>query len=49
MDKIMHGLVDFPSDAVFAAPPPLDSKVILSRFTNSSVKPVAACMLSAFE
>ncbi len=49
MDKIMHGLLDFSSDAVCAAPPPLGPEVINSRFTNSGVKPVAAYMFSAFE
>ncbi len=41
MYTIMHGLVDFPYDT--------DFEVILSRFTNSGVKPVLANMRSAFE
>ncbi len=43
MHKIMHGLLHFPCDAVFAAIPTLDFDVILSKFT-SGVKPVAANM-----
>ncbi len=49
MYKIMHGLLDFPWDVVFADPPALGVAVILSRFTNSGVKPVTANMPSAFE
>ncbi len=45
----MYDLLDFPCDAVFAAPTCTGFKVILSRFTNSSVKPVAVNMRSAFE
>ncbi len=46
---IMHALLDSSCDAVFAAPPALGFEVILSRFTNSGVRPVAANMRSAFE
>ncbi len=45
----MHGLLDFPCDAVFAAPRALDFEVMLSRFTNGGVKPNAANMVSALE
>ncbi len=47
--KIMHGLFDFQCDEVFAAPPALGFEVILSRFTNSGVRPVTANTRSAFE
>ncbi len=49
MYKIMYGLLGFPSDTVFAAPFALGFEVILSRFTNSGVTPVAANTRSAFE
>ncbi len=49
MYKIRHGLLDFPRDAVFVAPPALGFEVILSRFTNSGVRLVVANMRSAFE
>ncbi len=45
----MHALLDFSCDAVFAAPPALGFEVILSRFTNSGVIPVAFNMHSALE
>ncbi len=47
--KIMHGLLDFHATQFLLPPPTLDFEVILSRFTNSGVKPVAANMCSAFE
>ncbi len=46
---IMHALLNFSCDAVFAAPPALGFEVILSRFTNSGVIPAAFNMHSAFE
>ncbi len=46
---IMHTLLDFSCDAVFAAPPAMGFEVILSRFTNSGVIPVAFNTHSAFE
>ncbi len=49
MYQVMHGLLDFPCDAVFVAPPALGFEVILSRLANSGVKPVAANMRSVFE
>ncbi len=36
-------------DAVFAAPPAVGFAIILRKFTNSGVKPVAANTHSAFE
>ncbi len=36
--KIMHALLDFSCDAVFAASPALGFEVILSRITNSGVR-----------
>ncbi len=47
--KIMHGLLDFFSDTIFAAPPALGFEIILSRFINSGVKPVAVNVHLAFE
>ncbi len=49
MYKIMHGLLDFHATQFLLPPPTLGFEVILSRFTNSGVKPVAANMCSAFE
>ncbi len=49
MYKIMHGLLDFPCNLVFAALPALGFVVIFSRFTNRGVKAVAVNMRSAFE
>ncbi len=47
--KMVHGLHDFPCDAVFAPPPALGFAVMLSKFTNSGVKPGVANMRLAFE
>ncbi len=47
--KIMHGHLDFPSDAFFATPAALGFTIRLSRFTNSGVKTIAANTCSAFE
>ncbi len=43
------GLLDFPCDAVFAAPPALSFEVTLSKFTNSVVKPIAVNMCASIE
>ncbi len=48
MVKITHHLLNFPFDAVFAAPV-LGFAAMLSRFPNSGVKPVTISMCSAFE
>ncbi len=45
----MHGLLNVPCDAGFAAPLALGFVVMLSRFTNSGVEPVAANMCSEIE
>ncbi len=45
----MQGILDFPCDAVFAAPTALGFEVILLRFTNSDVKPVTVNTCSALE
>ncbi len=49
MYRIMHGLLDFPCDAVLLPPPAMGFEAILSRFTNSDVRPVVANMRSTFE
>ncbi len=49
MCKIVHGLLGFLWDAVFAAPPDLDFAVMLSTFTNSGLKTDAANMPSALD
>ncbi len=48
MHRIVYGLLNFPRDAVFAAADALGLAVMLSKFTDSGVKPVAATMPSAF-
>ncbi len=47
MYNIMHGLLDFQCDTNFATPARFGLRVILSSFTNSGVKPVAANMRSS--
>ncbi len=49
MYKIMHGLLSFACDAVFADPPALGFAIIFSKFANSGTKPFAANIRSAFE
>ncbi len=46
--KIVHGLLDFPCDAIFAAPTRPGLCVVLSKFTNSGVKPGVTNMRSTF-